>query len=228
MKKISSFFLIILILTFSSFCEIPKEAQTITVSGSGSMKVDPDTAQIYLSVEVLRRTAKDSQSACAELMNKVYDAMYGLGIPKKDIQTSNFNIRPQWSNEQNKQPKLEGYMCTNQINIKTKKLELISKIIDSAVSAGANKVSGLDFYRDDYSDYKNKVLDEAVKDAYSKASAIAAASGNKIKKVLSITESGADRPRISIGLYEERMASTPISPGQIEVSGNVTIVYQID
>ncbi len=232
MKRICLVILFLIAVAFASFAAILTDDRTISVTGTGIVKVEPDTAVVRLGVEVSKKTAQEAQAGNAEIMQKVMGTVQKLGIPKDKIQTSGFNVWPEMKYETGQPPKIASYHCSNQVNITIEDLARISKVIDGGISAGANNVQGIQFSRRDDQDFKELALDMAVKEAAAKAAAIGLAAGLKIKGVKNIIESGAvvPPPQAEFGVLSmgARDAATPISPGLIEVRGSVTITYKVE
>jgi len=233
MKKIILSVVLSLLVACAASAALLKEDEAICATGSGVVQVEPDTASVRLGVEVVKKTAQEAQADNALVMKKIISSITSLNIAKEKIQTSGFYIYPEVKYEQNMPPKTVGYRCSNQVAISVDDLTKVSRIIDAGVAAGANSVQGIQFFRKDDTESKKLALDKAVKEAAVKAQAIANAAGLKIKGVKSIIESGASFP---IGLTDFNgargmsagAADTPVSPGLIEVRGNVTIIYKVE
>jgi len=232
MKKIWLVSLLLIAIAIPSLASIFKDDQTLSVTGTGLVKVEPDTANVRLGVDVSKKTAQEAQAGNAEIMQMVMAAMGKQGIPKDKIQTSGFNIWPEMKYEPGQSPKVVGYRCSNQVNISVEDLSKTSKVIDAGISAGANNVQGVQFFRKDDAEFKKLALDKAVKDAAVKAQAIANAAGLKIKGIKNIIESGAVTvPQADYAVRAMGVGGaeqTPISPGLMEVRGSVTISYAVE
>ena len=227
-----SWFPLLLIFVLSSSCFGAKIENSIIVNGNGSVMVEPDSASVGLGVEVLKATAQTAQTSNAQIMSRVIAAIEGLGIKREKIQTTGYNIWPEMKYEQNQPPKIVGYRCSNQVNVTIEDLKSVSKIIDTAIYAGANNVQRMQFSRKNDLGPKKRAFEIAVEEASEKASAIAAASGLKIKKIDTIVESGqiqmADSGALRAMDSFSSSAQTPISSGLIEIKAGVTITYKID
>ena len=206
--------------------------QILNVSGSGDVMVEPDTAYVSLSVDVMRRTAQKAQAADASIMQDVLASIEKLGIAKSDIQTASFNIWPEIRYENNQAPKTVGWRCSNSLTVTVSDLSKTSRVIDAGINAGATNVQGITFDRKDITAYKKQALDKAVKDARAKAEAIVKAAGLRIVGVKSISENGYFAPSpmqndnsfkiMSVG------AETPVSPRSLEIKAAVSVVYQVE
>jgi uncharacterized protein YggE len=106
-------------------------------------------------------------------------------------------------------------------------------IIDVAVDAGANRVSSITFTLEDAAlkALKRDALKAAAMEAQSKAGAIASGLNVQLDKVLSATESGfvyqPYRYSFDAVAAEGAMAPTPITPGDVEVTANLSVTYKI-
>jgi len=205
----------------------------ICVTGKGSVQTEPDTASIRFAVEVSSKTAQESQSVNSKIMDKVINAIKNQGVKKEKIQTSGYNIWAEMKYEQNQPPKITGYKCSNQITVVVEDMDKISKIMDSAINAGANNVYGIQFFRKNDSDLKKEAISFAVKEAQDKAEAIAKASNLRIKGIESIVEQGAevvgrDNSIKAFGMGGSSGGEPPISTGLLEIKAEITINYSAE
>ena len=84
---------------------------TITVTATGKTTVVPDVARVYLGVTANRPTVKAVRDAGAQAMTDIIAAVKALGVDKKDIQTTNVSLNPQYGNGST--PKVVGYRSAN-------------------------------------------------------------------------------------------------------------------
>ncbi len=114
----------------------------VTVTGHGTIAVAPDTAMIRIGVTSQGKTARDASAANAQQMTKVLNTIEQSGIAKKDIQTSRLSLQPQYD-PKNGTNRLLGFQVTNQITVRIHKIGDLPSILDKAISAGANEMSGI-------------------------------------------------------------------------------------
>lgn len=207
--------------------------QLLTVSGSGSVLVEPDISYVRLGVEVLRSTAQRAQSANASIMQDVIAAIEKQGVKKEDIGTSDLNIWQELRYEADRQPRPAGWRCSDQLTIKIEDMSRISKVIDSAVNAGATNVQGISFERKkDSTAAKKQALQKAMNEAQAKAEAIAQAAGLRIVAIKNISENGMNAPYPVRNDAAFKMmngaAQTPINPMTLEMNASVSVVYQVE
>lgn len=204
---------------------------TLSISAEGSVNREPDIAFLNAGVQTQAQTAQAAMSANSAAMNGVFDALAGADIDRRDMQTSNFSLQPQYdySNRDNGQPRLTGYQASNQLTVKVRDLDTLGETMDALVSAGGNTFSGLNFALEDDRAAKNAARDLAMKEAIARAELYAAASGYEVARVVTISESGGMRPQPMQMMAEARAMdrATPIASGEVGYSVTVNVVFEL-
>ncbi len=207
----------------------------ISVSGTGSVTVTPDIGVFEVGVEVTADTVALARSGAAEAMQRVRASITGNGVEERDIATRFFNIYPQYDydNDDDGGPRITGYTVNNHIEVKVRDIDRLSDILDQAVTAGGDaiRVGGISFRVDEPEQYADEARMLAVEDARSRAQQLADLAGVTLGSARTISESSggfvqrgfADAPAAFAN-----DASSPVSPGESEVSVSVHIVYAID
>lgn len=202
---------------------------TLYVSGSAEKSIAPDTVSLNIGVVVQASTAQKASDQNAVLMSEVTKELKNLGLGDRDIQTSMFSIRPVY--KYNGAPTIEGYSASNNLRVTTKKLDMVSEIIDRSTAAGANEIAGVSFSVSDekQKELRDELLSEAVEDASSKAKRLA----KKLDVIIvgvkssSISEGGFPQPFFEVAAMEGK-AATPIQPGEVDVSLSVQVTYIVE
>ncbi len=253
-KKISLFFIVSLILIFTavtlSGCLDGEIApyntgeeglttnmqNTISVTGSGTVKVVPDEVFIDISVVTERPTTQGAVDENSQVSAEIISAIENLNIENLTIETTGFNLNPLYDySQENRPPRIYAYQVTSTLEVTTTDLEKIGEIIATATESGANDISSIGFDLTDESKKTaiNDALAEASKDADDKANAIANSTGLIIGKILYISENETSYPGplFSISKTAEEGAGmdgvTPptILPQEIEITASINIVY---
>ena len=68
----------------------------ISVSGTASISLAPDTATIVLGVEALHETVAQARADAAAAMTNIVDVLTAAGVVDDDIQTQHLSIQPQY------------------------------------------------------------------------------------------------------------------------------------
>ena len=210
------------------------EGRSVHVTGTGSVTAEPDIATLYLGVSVEKKTVEAAREEAASAMTAVIDVLKNNDIADRDIQTENFSIYPQYDYTEEGRV-LRGYRVNNTVNAKVRELESLSDIIDDATTAGGDiiVVNSIQFMIEDPTPLQAQARTLAVKDAETKAKTLAEAGGVTLGKPITITETSYTvRPPVPYAEAAEFAAdsvrtSTPIQAGELTVTINVTIVYEI-
>lgn len=191
----------------------------ITVQGSASASGVPTRAELSLGVESRADTAKEALAANGTAMRKVLAAIRAAG--GQDLRTQSV-----WVSSIYGQKGPQGYTATNSVTT-TIEVAKAGALIDAAVAAGANQVSGPSMSVADEQALYRKALQSAVADARKRAEALAEAGGVTLGRVTAIVEGGGSAPMPMAMAAKAADASTPIEPGTQDVSAQVSVTFAI-
>jgi len=194
---------------------------TILAQGTATVSAAPDQAQISISVITDGATAQAATQANATLSTAVQNALKALN-PAPMIQTVGYSVYPRYTSQGQA---VAGYTASNTIQATSIDLSSTGNLIDTASQAGANSVGGLTFSLQNPEPLKQQALTLAAKQARAHADAIAAGLGGKTGAVVSAVEGSAYTPVVP-GVAAGA-ATTPIQTGQVSVTANVTITFQL-
>ena len=197
----------------------------VTVTGEASVSVAPDTSIIRIGVTSQGKTAREASEANAARMTSVLAAIKDAGIADKDVQTSRLSLQPQYDPNKAGAAHLLGFQVTNQVTVKIHDIAKLPGILDRAIAAGANEMSGIEFIVSEQSKLLDQARDEAIADAHRKAEIYAHAAGAKVGHVVAITEGGAAAPPIA--MQAMRAAGVPVAPGEQTLRAMVTVSYEL-
>jgi len=201
--------------------------KTIQVTGTGTVSASPDQAILYLGVQTQAASATQATSENAVAMANVIAALTSAGIDKNSIQTVSYTLTPTYSNPANQSvpPTIIGYIAVNSIQVTVNDLGSIGKILDQAISAGANEVQGISFTLSSstLATIQKQALQAALTDADGQAKALATALGVTIVGPISVTPGYEFQPT-----NYSRFAATPQTPiesGTLQVTATVQVTY---
>jgi uncharacterized protein YggE len=213
--------------------------RTITVNGTGVVKVDPDTASINLGVISNNESLEVAQQEVSEALEATTQTLTDLGILPEDIATSSYNIYPiaEYDRDGN-YVGIERYEVSSGLTVTVRDIDSVGTVLDSAVQAGVNNIWSISFYVDDPAEAAAQARRSAVEDARGKADELATAAGMVVVNVVTINETSAPDPaslNYDLGrggaeadMAMEQAASVPVSPGQTEIRVEVSIVFEIE
>lgn len=228
------FFLIlaIIIFSFNSTAAAEEKIPTISVSGEGVVEVAPDRATISLGVVTRDKNAAKVQNDNANIVSEIIKSVAALGIDKKNICTGNYSFHQYFRNDNNRRV-ADGYEANNSVTVIVDDLNLVGKVIDAALSSGANNVDSLEFGIKDKSKLQNDAIRLAVRDARAKAEVVAAELGKNIIGVLNVSVNSGyiSAPRANkmfmADMAAENSVATPIESGMLNCSASVHVEFEI-
>lgn len=213
----------------------------VSTSGTATVKVDPDKVSVTVGVQTNGMTAEEAASKNAELMNKVIAALKELGIKDEQISTSWYSVYPVYEYrsppcieiypqppECNPKSEITGYTASNSLSVTLDASQDAGKVIDTAVKAGANTVSGAYFFvsEERQQQIRDGLIEKAIDNARSRADKAAQAVDMTITGVKSINLNDVYFPVFYKDFAAESAgAATPILPGQQQVTMTVQVTF---
>lgn len=204
-------------------------SRTITVTGQGQAFGTPDTAVISAGVQTQAKTAAQALAANAKAMNSVFAALKQLGIPDKNIQTSDFSVTPQFTQYSSTEAqKIVGYQVSNQVTVSVDGTSKVGPAIDALVGAGANQMNNISFSIHNADALMAKARTGAVADATTRAQTLTNAAHVKLGPIISIEENAQTEIRPMAAMMRVAgNAPTPIAAGQQAIVASVSITWEI-
>ncbi|MEM2096212.1 MAG: SIMPL domain-containing protein [Candidatus Caldarchaeum sp.] len=202
----------------------------LSVAGSAEASTTPDQITILFTVEERAATPSEALARVSTASQSVVSTLLRRGLTPEEVKTTSLNVYPQYVYKEGEPPTIVGYVASYTVEVRTKKIAEAGALIEEAVKAGADYVSGVYFslstekYRETY----RQLLGAAVADAQMKADALLSPLGLKTTRVksVSITEFTPipfARAADAAGAPE----GPPIMPGTAMVRVSVSIVYVI-
>ncbi|WP_064091833.1 SIMPL domain-containing protein [Rossellomorea aquimaris] len=205
-----------------------KDNGTITVSGEHTLYVAPNQAVVSIGVVTKNEDLEVAQKQNQQISNSVVQSFIDNGVPKKDIQTSTYQIFPQYNYEDGKQI-FTGYEVRQVFQVTINNIESIGMIIDDAIKMGANRVENIQFVNSDPQESYQEALSLAYQKAYQNALTLSNQSGQQLNpKPHSITEQTTpiSAPLVSTTYVKAAAESTSVQPGQIGVTAIVIVKFK--
>ena len=237
-----TFYLLSFYFLIASFCLLPAEEYerpTMAVQGHAVLRKPADELKINLAVISQAKTADEALRINNQKIQRVIEELRQLGLTHTEYQTSQFNIYPTYSFPPKEPPAdwkatIIGYEVTNQIAIQTSHLDLAGPIIDKSSLMGVNSVDHISFNLKNKRAYQAEVVALATQYAIEDAQLLAQAAHVQLLRVLYISLNQADplpRPQ-HMAAYASRHieladSGTSISAGDVDISADVTIIYEI-
>lgn len=203
----------------------------ITVDGIGKVVGIPDIASVSMSVESKGADVATAQAANTTTTNALIAAIQALGIPKEDMQTSDYSVyQDNVYDPDTGEVTLKGWVVTQSLAVKVRDTSKVSSVFDTAGKNGATNLSGPNFTIDDTSALLKQAREKAVADATQKAAALAATLGVKLDRVVGYSEyqGGGSMPYMAYDAMGALSSKMPdVLAGTNEISLTVTVTYKL-
>jgi uncharacterized protein YggE len=202
----------------------------VTVTGTGKVTGTPDTLRISMSVTATSQDVDTALASANKSAKAVQDAFLAKGVDKKDLQTSNVSIWPNY----NSKGAPKGYVVSESMTASVRDITKAGATLSAAVDAGGNavRVDAVSFALEDTNSLVSGARKGAIDDAKTKAEQYAAAAGRSLGAVQSISEVvTSPTPQamngVAFSTAEALAAPVPLQAGSQDLSVQVTVVYAL-
>ena len=212
----------------------------ITLKGTGNVSVKPDLIIITMDLESHKYDYEDTMKLAAESINILQDAIETAGFDRKDLKTTNFNIRTHYKSYRDKnddyQEKFDGYICEQGLKLEFDfNTVLLSKLLTAVGKAPIEPNLNIQFSVKDKDAVNEELLIRATENAKRKAEILTKASGVTLGDLISIDYNWGEvhmysntRFMMEDSVMSLKASSAPdIEPEDIDVSDTVTFVWEI-
>jgi uncharacterized protein len=206
--------------------------RTISVVGSGRAFLTPEIATISIGVRTENSDAAQAVEESNTQVQTLTDTLIGMGVEERDIQTSSFNIYPNQQYDETGRPISTTYVVENTVTVTVRDLNMLGELLGAAVEAGANQIYGITFDAEDRSEATSAARSAAVEDGRAKAEELATAAGVSLGELQTISEGSSVPMPFFDGrggvAAEAAVSAVPISPGQLTLTVDVSLVFAIE
>ena len=204
--------------------------RSVTVNGSGTITLTPDMATISIGVSTQDKDAQvalDDNNAQAQTIR---ETLAEFNIAEDDIKTTNFSIWPRQNYDRDGEITGTVYVVQNTVLITVRDLGQLGKVLDAVVRSGANQINGINFNIADRETAYQQALEAAMDNARNRAEALTDAADVSLGEVQNINTfisgGGPIVPYQSLA-FDTAAAEVPISGGTMEITVQVTVVYEL-
>lgn len=205
----------------------------VVVTGDSIVRAEPDTAMLSIAVVTQNKTALEAQRENANRTDAVVRAVKAATGAGAEVKTGGYQIQPQRVYKENQPPTITGYEVRNSVTVTMEDLTRVGQVIDAATQAGANNIDNVSFTLRKDQEARERALQEATREAVSKARSVAQSLGGSFLRVVQVRENG-PRPRpiynAEYGALRSAGAEarpTPIEVGTLEITSHVQLIAEI-
>ena len=213
----------------------------VSTTGSAEIRVVPDLADLYFEIEVRNADLAVARKQQAERATKLLAALRAAGVTEAELQTSQVQISPYYTDRRQETEKLRFYIVSQNIGCTLHDVKKVPDVTVAAVTAGATGVPGATLRTSELRKYRDQARAKAIRAAKEKAIALATELGAKVGKPYTITEDAGYDSRQStrnISNFAQTTVrggeppgdeTTPtFAPGTISISANVDVSFVLE
>lgn len=222
------------------------EREVISVSGKSEMSVQPDEAEIYLTITTENNDAQKAQEENKVLSAKVIESLKAQGIDEKNIETQNFRLNENYDYDyypyvktlEVEEKVVPQYEAVHTLKVKTSELNSIGTLIDVSIKAGANGVNNIQYTLSDEleSQVRAQSLDKAILAGKDKAEAMTNTLQVSLGKVTNIQENNyyyspySFAANVKADSFDgaEAASLNYLSPQSVEVRSTVQLEFELE
>ena len=170
------------------------EKRLLTTSGTATIRVKPDSARVFFTVETYGEQIREARTENAQKTRKILEAIKALKIANLKTKSDNVNVDLVRSQDRTPTtlPKLLGYHVTNSFTVLVENDDAVklgdfaAQILDAALENGATGVSRIVLFKKNEEAVRREALTKAVEDAMTNARALARGADEKVLESIAI------------------------------------------
>lgn len=212
------------------------DAVHVSVSGSATINVAPDVANVSFDLLTKEKTAQEAKEVNDAMLKKLNEVLKKYEIKETELKMNYINIHPYYQYKANSH-ELAGYEAQKAITIKIKEIDKYNSFIDDLLKVGISNINSVDFTVEDIKTVRNQARVKAVESAKEKAELFASSISKKIIDVIEISENDVS-VRYSQSNYRGMLKNSMVDSvgvtdeagieeerGNIAVSASVSVVF---
>ncbi len=206
-----------------------QEPRTVSVEGRSSTQVDPDVASTELGVLVRGANLEDVKNQTNQRIGTIFKELRSLGLEEDALRMSQIDLSLESPSDIAKE-QVTRFEMYRQIRVDVTDLELLGAILDKAINAGSNQISGIYYGSSKEKEIKDKLLAEAIENAKAQAEQLAKGFGARLGKVVRIqSDRGGATANLSlvISTTSNPFGGETYKPGRIEIERSVSVVFEL-
>jgi hypothetical protein len=199
----------------------------------------PDLLTAVFQFSTTQPTAAAALSANNNQVSEALLALAADGVVRKDVQTTDLTLQPNYVFPPHSAPKISGYQVQNTLTASLHDVKTAGTALDALVSATGNaaQIQSLSFSFDNPAAVEGQARAAAVHQAMTDAKAMASAAGRRLGPVCSLTDNTQPNQLVQNGDFASagdaagtapEATAVPLESGTQNETDQVTMVYAVE
>ncbi len=204
------------------------EESTVSVSGTGSVSLEPDFVTVSVGVTYQAKSADEAAFGMSERIDMVVDTLVALGIARDELPSMRFDISP--VRDRTNFQTIVGYTASVSLGLQTTDLDRIASLIGAAVTAGATNIGSVQYQSTQVEAARQDALRLAVAAAKVDASTIADANHATLGSLIKVSSGGNIRPMMvasEAAVRMDKLSPATLTPQSITVTATVSASWRL-
>ncbi|RAR73918.1 SIMPL domain-containing protein [Flavobacterium aciduliphilum] len=202
----------------------------ITVSGEGTILVNPDYAVLNFAINTVGKEAVEVKNANDEASDKVLKWIKKMALPNSDYKTTALSLNRNYDYEK----KAYFYQANQNFSITIKDLSKYEALMMGLIANGINEISSIEFKSSKREELQSEARKLAIKNAKHKAEDFASTLNQKVGKAIMISDtSQAYYPQVmdktsTLAFSATTPTKETMALGQIEITASVSVSFVLE
>lgn len=231
LSKLSALLLAALLAVCCLGGALAEDGAELIVTGTASVQVAADGAQIILGVTTGASAVDAASAANITAVDAVIEALKAAGVAAEDIVTENYSVSAIYGYSYGKldgTDRPSGYNVSNELHVTVRDIDAVGAVIDAGLNAGANECYGITFTSSQAAAAYDRALEQAIAEAARKAGLMANACGRTLGELTAVEEGGGSGIAVlAKSSLEEAAADTTVIADGLTYTANVTLTYAL-
>lgn len=204
--------------------------ETVTVSGTATTQQKSQIANFSVGVTSVKDNKDEAVREVNTKITEVVAVIRSFGVDSKDIKTESMSVYQEQENywDGDRQKTRPGqWRVSNNVSVILRDITKAGSLSTELVKTGATNIYGPNYVTDNQKEVETGLIEEAIKNATTKATTMALASGRKLGKIVKVDEGGTSvdaRPVYS----EMGGGGGGGEPGSSTVTKVVTVTFELE
>lgn len=219
-------------LLFAATALAEPEPHTLTVTGHGEVRAQPDQATVTIGVSTRAPTVAAAGAAIDKVMPALLKLTHDLAIPDAQVRSTRISIHPEYAdNDKGTDRHFSAYVAERAMVVDLRDIDRLAELLERSASAGANLISEPELDSSRRSELERTALARALGDAQENARVLASAAGASVGPALRIDMSGTGPTRlrdyagVSLGMNGRGAAADSFQLGELTFRASLEATF---